>query len=78
MLNPLEQVGTCDVHNKILCRDRKTARKHARRMKSRQGRMNAFECGNDHPGLWHLGHLPGSIVRGDVGREWINGVPLIS
>lgn len=75
MTNPMEQVGSCDVHGKVLFRDRKTARMHSRRMKSRIGRMNAYEC-DIHPGLWHLGHLPSVVVRGEVGREWVNGRPL--
>lgn len=76
MTNPLEQVGSCDVHGKILFRDRKTARMHARRTKSRSRRMNAYEC-DVHPGLWHLGHLPGAVIRGELGRDWINGMPSV-
>ncbi len=68
-----EQVGTCEVHGKILFRDRKTARVNARRTQSHDGRMNAFEC-ETHPGLWHLGHLPRSVVRGIRGRESIDDV----
>ena len=71
MLNPLEQVGHCHYHDKVLFRNRKTARMHSRRMKSRSGRMNAYEC-DVHPRLWHLGHLPKAVVKGDVGRELIN------
>ena len=68
-----EQVGTCYVHDKILFRDRKTARMNARRTVPRDGRMNAFKC-EAHPGLWHLGHLPEPIVRGVRGRDWINNL----
>lgn len=31
-------------------------------------RPGAYEC-RDHPGVWHLGHLPGSVVTGDQPRD---------
>jgi hypothetical protein len=46
----------------------RAAAKKARRRMGNPGGMNAYECPTD-TGWWHLGHLPGAVRRGDVGRD---------
>lgn len=44
------------------------AKRQARRMKGRIGRLNAYRCP---AGFWHLGHLPKAVIRGEISRAEI-------
>lgn len=60
-------VKLCDQHQKRCYVSRKWARRVASKIVG--PRLNAFPC--EETGLWHLGHLPDPVRRGDVGREGI-------
>lgn len=57
-------LATCPTCGKQRYRDRKTARRAARRTPG-WGRMNAYRCGN----FWHLGHLPAGVTAGKYTRD---------
>ena len=69
MAYPLS-IGTCQQHGKMLFRNRKRAKLHARRIHPGQ-HMSAYEC-DGNPGMWHFGHLPDPVVRGMLAREWVS------
>lgn len=68
-------VATCDVHEKLLFTSRKRARLHCRRQHPGDSGMSAYEC-PVHPGLWHVGHLPSSVIRGKRSRSWARNFPV--
>lgn len=52
---------------------RKAAKRAMRRLypdRNNHGRLNAYECRIE-TNVWHLGHLPEAVKRGDVGRDQI-------
>jgi hypothetical protein len=53
----------------MLFRNRKIARRHARRVHP-GGRLSAYEC-DTNPGLWHIGHLPEAVAKGQLTRKWV-------
>lgn len=62
--------GTCEVHRKLIYTSRKSARLHARRVHPGDNRIRPYAC-DAQPGMFHLGHLPGPVVGGRVGRHTI-------
>lgn len=57
--------GRCPEDGKVRYLTRSEAKRAARRIKGRDGRLNAYQCGD----FWHLGHLPRSVVRGRQTRD---------
>lgn len=58
----------CPKCGKVRYLTRAHARKTAKRIKKRRdGRLNAYRCGE----FWHLGHLPKSVVHGEISRDVI-------
>ncbi|HEY6073134.1 MAG TPA: hypothetical protein VIV15_07005 [Anaerolineales bacterium] len=58
-------MGWCPVCGKLLYANRKIARKAAREHADRH--MNEYPCGAN-PALWHIGGVPGAVIKGDVTR----------
>jgi len=51
---------------------KKAMREAQRRYAGSAGHWNAYKCGTT-AGIWHYGHLPPSIVHGDVTRGEVYG-----
>jgi hypothetical protein len=64
MINTQDWI-TCQGCGKRGYRNRKTAKKVEARMPTKQ--LGVYEC-QEYPGLFHVGHLPTAIIRGDRGR----------
>lgn len=58
---------TCPTCGKLRFLTKAEAKKSARRMKGRSGRLNAYRCGE----FWHLGHLPKVVVAGRRSRDYV-------
>jgi hypothetical protein len=67
---PRPPIGTCLEHGKMLFRNRKIARRHARRVHP-GARLSAYECATN-LGMWHYGHLPEPVTRGELSRKWVS------
>lgn len=52
------RVATCD---KIAYHTRSDAKKAARWVQSKFGRMRPFRCPDC--GMWHIGHLPAAVIQ---------------
>lgn len=57
--------GECATCGKLLFLSKAAAKRAARQMPHRDGRLNAYRCGN----FWHIGHLPRAIARGLASRD---------
>lgn len=57
----------CSVCGKVRFRSKSEAKRYIRRMKGRDGRMQAYRCGD----FWHIGHPPRALVAGDISRDEI-------
>lgn len=58
----------CPTCGKLRYLSRAHAKKTAKRLqRRREGRLNAYRCG----AFWHIGHLPKSVVHGEVRRDEI-------
>ena len=54
--------------------NRKEARKAARRIPDRQtqrGHLTAYFCDQEMCGMWHVGHLPWQVEKGNMPRSEI-------
>lgn len=54
--------GTCQAHGKRLYKTKKRAKAVIRRM-PKASPMREYRC-QEHPGWWHIGHLPQATVAG--------------
>lgn len=63
-------IGYCFVHEKLLFRTRKEARRFSRKYPA--ARKGAYLC-SDQPGLWHLGELSNVVRRGVMTRSELYG-----
>lgn len=63
-------IGRCQPHGKMLFRNRKLAKLHARRLHPAE-HLNPYEC-EGVPGMWHYGHLPAAVASGDISRRYIS------
>jgi hypothetical protein len=61
-----ERCSDCDKISYLSRKDAKKERRHFR-----GSGMNAYPCPNN-PTVFHLGHLPPSVVHGLIGREQIH------
>ena len=59
------QLCTC---GKIRYSTKRAAKLAARRIRGREGRLNAYKCSG---GFWHIGHLPKVVTSGEVSRAQI-------
>lgn len=66
-------IGRCSSCGKMTFPNRREARRAARKMPAREGRLNAYPCPHRDEG-WHLGHLPPAVARGDQARSDL-GIP---
>lgn len=62
--------GECTSCGKLRFLTKAAAKRAASQLPHRQGRLNAYRCGD----FWHIGHLPRAIARGlatrdDLGRS---------
>jgi hypothetical protein len=62
-------MGYCEVHEKLMYPDRKSARKVARQHASHK---NAYRC-SVNTMFWHIGELPRMVIEGHVDRETYYG-----
>jgi len=61
----ITDVGTCRTCGKRCYLTKQLAKRAVRQMAHRQGRLNAYRCGD----YWHLGHLPSDVVDGRKARQ---------
>lgn len=62
----------CPTCGKVRFLTRSRAKKVAKNLNRRRpGHLNAYRCGD----FWHIGHLPSSVIKGDVPREELNAAP---
>lgn len=57
---------------KIEYLDKRSAKLAIRRMKGRNGRLNAYPCPSRPEGagpVWHIGHPPPDLTAGEVARD---------
>lgn len=69
-MTPRPPIGTCRQHGKMLFRNRKIARRYARRVHP-GAHLSAYEC-DGVPGMWHYGQLPSPVTRGELSRKWVS------
>lgn len=55
------RIGSC---TKVAYENRTDAKKSARFLKPAFGAMRPYRC--ETCGFWHIGHLPGAVVRGSA------------
>lgn len=62
---PAKSIGWCPVHQKRMYTDRKRARRVARQHSDHK---NAYPC-DANEGMWHIGGLPGPVIRGEMSKD---------
>ena len=55
----------CPDCGKVRYLTRAAAKRQAKRIQGREGRVNAYLCGD----FWHLGHLPKDVIQGIRTRD---------
>jgi hypothetical protein len=58
-------MGWCTTDEKLLYVNRKMARKAA---KEHPEHKSEYRC-SANPGLWHIGGVPGAVIRGEMTRR---------
>lgn len=65
-----QQIGggaRCPNCGKVRFLTKAAAKRAIRRMRGRDGRMQAYRCGE----FWHLGHPPRELIAGHIPRDQI-------
>lgn len=60
-------VGVCPTCGKRSYTDKARAKRAARQMRGRLGRLQVYPCG----AYWHLGHAPKGLIRGYLSRQQV-------
>ena len=58
----------CETHRKQGYSSKRWAKHAIRTRHTGDKGMSAYTCA-DGNGIWHIGHLPKAVVRGQIGRE---------
>lgn len=59
--------GVCATCGKRRYLTKGSAKRAIRGFRGREGRMNAYRCGD----FWHIGHMPEALRHGDITRDEI-------